>query len=217
MTEKQDIVIADDHPVVRHGLRLAIEADPMLRVVAEAPEGETALTSIQKLRPQIAVLDIDMPKKSGFEVARSVRTLQIPVRIVFLTIHSEEDLFHAGMDLGARGYILKESAMLEIVNGLRAIASGQYYVSPALTGYLLNRSRRSQALEEDQPSLTKLTPAERRVLQLIADGKSSKEIGSELFIHFRTVENHRYAICQKLGLSGPNALLRFALQHKSDL
>lgn len=217
MTEKQDILIADDHPVVRHGLRLAIEADPMLRVVAEAPEGETALAMIQKLRPHIAVLDIDMPKKDGLEVARAVKSLRIPLHIAFLTIHRDEDLFHAAMDVGARAYILKDSAMQEIVNGLRAITSGEYYVSPSLTAYLLNRRRRTLALEETQPGLVNLTPGERRVLQLIADGKSSKEIGSELYIHVRTVESHRYAICQKLGLSGPNALLRYALQHKAEL
>jgi DNA-binding NarL/FixJ family response regulator len=202
---------------VRQGLRLAIEADPMLKVVAEAAEGETALARIEELRPEIAVLDIDMPKKDGFAVARAVQALRIPPRIVFLTIHSEEDLFHTAMDLGASGYILKESAMLEIVNGLRTVASGQYYVSPPLTGYLLNRRRRAQALEEQRPSLADLSSAERRVLELIAEGKSSKQIGAELFIHFRTVENHRYAICQKLGLRGPNALLKFALEHKPEL
>ena len=107
----------------------AIEVDAALRIVAEAPEGETALTHIRDLRPHIAVLDIDMPKKDGFEVARAVQALHIPVQIVFLTIHGEEDLFHTAMDLRASAYILKEGAMLEIVNGLRAVASGQYCVS----------------------------------------------------------------------------------------
>lgn len=217
MSEAHQVLIADDHPVVRQGLRSAIEADPTLKVIAEAPEGETALARIQELRPEIAVLDIDMPKKDGFEVARALQALHIPVRIVFLTIHSEQDLFNAAMELGANGYILKESAMLEIVSGLRAVASGQYYVSPSLTGYLLNRRRRAEALEEQRPSLAGLSGAERRVLELIAAGKSSKQIGAELFVHFRTVENHRYAICQKLGLRGPNALLIFALEHKAEL
>jgi DNA-binding NarL/FixJ family response regulator len=217
VTAPQTIVLADDHPIVRQGLRTAIEADPALKVVAEASDGETALNFIQQMRPGIAVLDIDMPKKDGFELARALSRLKIEVQIVFLTMHSDEDLFRAAMDLGARGYILKDSALVEIVTGLRAIVSGQYYVSPALTGYLLNRRNRGAVIKNDEPGLTALTAAESHVLHLIAEGKSSKEIGAELCIHFRTVENHRHAICQKLGLQGSNSLLRFALQHRAKI
>lgn len=189
----------------------------MLKVVAEATEGEAALSQIQEFLPQIAVLDIDMPKMDGFAVARELQKRKIPVQIVFLTIHSGEDLFHAAMDLGAKGYILKESALVEIVNGLRVVAMGQYYVSPSLTSHLVHRRTNTQSFAKDQPNLSNLTQAERRILCMIADGKSSKEIAGELFIHFRTVENHRTAICQKLGLRGPNTLLKFALQHRTEI
>jgi DNA-binding NarL/FixJ family response regulator len=211
------ILIADDHPVVRRGLRQVIDADSSFRVVAEADDGEMALAQLEALQPQIAVLDIDMPKLDGLAVAREIGRRRLPVDIMFLTIHADEDCFNAAMDLGSKGYILKESAVSEIIQGLRAITSGQYYVSSALTAHLLSRRTRTESLARQHPGLNDLTPAERRVLRAIAEGKSSKQIGSELFIHFRTVENHRTNICQKLGLHGHNSLFKFALQHKSEL
>jgi DNA-binding NarL/FixJ family response regulator len=121
------------------------------------------------------------------------------------------------MDSGANGYLLKDAASTEIVRALRAVADGQDYVTPSLAAYLIRRSRQAQALGERQPGLNELTPMERRILSLVARQRSSKEIAEELFIHYRTVENHRTHICQKLGLCGHNALFKFALQHKSQL
>ena len=211
------IVIADDHPIVRAGLKQAIESDPSLRVVAEAADGEAALERIRECRPAVAVIDIDMPKLDGLGVARALQKERLPVRLVFLTIHGEEDLFHAAMDLQARAYLLKESALTEIAQGLRAVAAGQYYVSAPLTGYLVQHHTRAKRLAETTPGVDPLTATEQRVLHLIAGGQSSKEIGATLGISYRTVENHRTNICQKLGLAGPHALLRFALQRKSEL
>jgi DNA-binding NarL/FixJ family response regulator len=217
MTDEILILIADDHPVVRQGLRLVIEGDPRLKVVAEADDGEAALAQIEQLRPAIAVLDLDMPKLDGLAVAREIQKRGLPVEVVFLTIHGEEDLFHAAMDLGALGYILKESALTEIVGGLRAVAAGQHYVTPSLMAYLLRGRSRAQALAHSQPGLNDLTPVEQRVLHLIASYKTSKEIAADLFISYRTVENHRTNICQKLGLHGHDALLKFALEHRAEL
>jgi DNA-binding NarL/FixJ family response regulator len=211
------VIIADDHPVVRRGLRQTIEADPKLKVVAEAEDGVAALTQILELKPRIAVLDLDMPRLDGLGVAREIRRKQLPVEIVFLTIHGEEDLFHAAMDLGSKGYLLKDSALTEIVKALRAVGSGQYYVTPSLTAHFLNRQRRQEALAQRVSGIDDLTSTERRILRMVADGKSSKSIAEELFIHYRTVENHRTNICQKLGLQGHNALFKFALQHKTEL
>ena len=132
--------------------------------------------------------------------------------MVFLTIHNEEAIFHAAMDLGIRGYILKDSALVEIVEAIRTIAAGQFYVSPPLLAYLIHRRDRSQALLENEPGLKGLTASERRILHMIAENKSSKEIGAELFIHYRTVENHRVNICQSLASREPIACygLRFS-------
>lgn len=211
------VLIADDHPVLRRGLLQVIESDPRLKVVAEAGDGEMALAQIEELKPHIAVLDVDMPRLSGLAVAQEIGKRKLPIEIVFLTIHGEEDLFHAAMDTGARGYLLKESALTEIVKALRAVADGQHYVTPSLTACLIRRNRQFQALGERQPGLNDLTLTERRVLSLIASLKSSKEIATELFIHYRTVENHRTNICQKLGIHGHNALFKFAVRHKSEL
>ena len=217
MSSEIRIVIADDHPVLRRGLQQAIESDSRLKVIAEAADGETALAQIEELKPHIAVLDVDMPRISGLGVAREIEKRKLPIAIVFLTIHGEEDLLHTAMDCGAKGYLLKDSALTEIVKALRAVADGHHYVTPSLTGYLVRRSLEAHALAEQQPGLKDLTPTERRILSLIASQRSSKEIAAELFIHYRTVENHRTNICQKLGLHGHNALFKFALQHRSEL
>ena len=158
-----------------------------------------------------------MPKLDGFGVARELQKLKLPVEIIFLTIHSAEDLFNEAMDLGAKGYLLKESAISEIVDSIKAVAAGKHYLSPSISSYLIRRSTRASDLVKNKPSLDNLTQTERRILQLIAGDKSSKEIAEELFINYRTVENHRNNICQKLDIHGHNALLKFALQNKSQL
>jgi DNA-binding NarL/FixJ family response regulator len=215
MADDIRILLADDHPVVRKGLRMAIAEDTGLTVVAEAADGEAALALIQELLPQIAVLDIDMPKLDGFGVAREIAARQLPVATIFLTMHTGEDPFRAAMDLGAKGYILKDSAMLEIVTGIRTVAAGRPYLSSTLSARLLQRQVAADVRENTL--WNGLTAMERRIVQLIAADKSSKEIGAELSIHYRTIENHRTNICRKLGLEGANALLRFALQNRHHL
>ncbi|HSY70629.1 MAG TPA: response regulator transcription factor [Alloacidobacterium sp.] len=217
MSDEIRILIADDHPLMRKGLRLSIEEDPGLKVVAEASDGEMALAFVESLRPNIALLDIEMPKLDGLGVAREIAKRGLETKIIFLTFHTNEDLFRSAMDLGSAGYILKDSATEEVVAGVRAVAAGRPYLSSAITAGLLQR-REVSGTKSDQSLASKLTPTERRVMQLIATGKTSKEIGSELSIHYRTVENHRTNITRKLGLEGEgaNALLRFALQNKAS-
>jgi DNA-binding NarL/FixJ family response regulator len=211
------LVIADDHPIVRKGLRQIIEEEPDLRVLAEAGDGESCLVLIQKLHPDIAVLDLDMPKLDGFAVAREIRGLLLAVEIIFLTIHSEVDLLHRAMALGGKGYIVKESALVDIVNGIRSVAVGRPFVSPSMTAALLERRTQAQAWERAMPALGDLTRAERRILGMIAAGLPTKAIAAELHVDPRTVETHRASICHKLRLSGANSLLRFALEHKPEL
>jgi len=211
------VLIADDHPVVRKGLRMAIEEDSGLSVVAEAPDGEAALVHIDELRPDVAVLDIDMPRLDGLGVAREIARRGLRAEMIFLTMHVQEDLLQAALDLGARGYILKDSALLEIAAAVRTVAAGQPYLNSTLAARLLQRQPLRDVVATHSAPGDRLTPTERRIVQLIATDKSSKEIGAELSIHYRTVENHRTNICRKLGLEGANALLRFALQNKQNV
>ncbi len=217
MSREISIIIADDHPIVRKGLREIIEADSRLKVLAEADDGEEAVALIEKLKPEIAVLDIDMPRLDGFGAVRELQKRRLPVKIVFLTIHRKEDIFHAAMDLGVSGYILKDSAIFEIVGGIKAVAAGEYFVTASLTSFLIGRRHRAQNFQRNEPNLARLTPTERRILQLIADYKSNKEIAAELFVHYRTIETHRTNICQKLELQGHKALLKFAVENKFEL
>src|SRR5215831_4111210 len=217
MSDEIRVIIADDHPIVRKGLCQVMEEESDLAVVAEAGDGETGLKLIGQLHPDVAVLDLDMPKLDGFAVAGEVRKRNLPVKIIFLTIHNEVDLLHRAMSLGAGGYVVKESALFDIVNAVRSVVAGRSFVSPSMTAALMERRRSSQAFEEATPALKELTPSERRILTMIAAGKPTNAIASELHIHPRTVETHRASICQKLGLSGANSLLRFALENRAQL
>ena len=217
MTQEIRLVIADDHPIARKGLRQIIEEEADLRVVAEATDGEAGLMLIEQLQPHVAVLDLDMPKLDGFAVAREIRRRNLAVKLLFLTFHSEVDLLHRAMDLGAMGYILKESALIEIVNGIRSVAAGRPFVSPSMTAHLIEHRARAQALDRNTPALVNLTASERRILAMVAQGKPTKVIAAELYVDPRTVETHRASIYHKLHLSDTNSLPRFALEHKSEL
>jgi DNA-binding NarL/FixJ family response regulator len=211
------VLIADDHPIFRKGLREVIEADDALRVVGEAGDGAQALRLVEEERPEVAVLDIDMPRMSGFEVVKELRRKNLPVEVIFLSMHKDEAMFNEALGLGVRGYVLKDSAATDIIAGIRAVSGGQHFISPALSTYLINRNERAAAFAQEKPGIRGLTPSERRVLRLIAENKTSRQIAAELFISYRTVENHRSNICQKLGLQGSHSLIKFALEHKPEL
>jgi len=217
MSKEIRIVIADDHPVFRRGLCMVIASDPVLKVVGEAENGDEAVARISELRPDVALLDIDMPGQNGFDVARQLQSLRIQPAIIFLTMHEDEALFNSAFDLGAQGYLLKDSAVSDIVAGIKTVVSGRNFISPSLSTFLVSRARRATTLVEHKPSILDLTPTERRVLKLIAENNLTSDIADKLGISLRTVENHRAHICQKLELHGSNALLKFALTHKSEL
>ena len=217
MDREVRVLIADDHPIFRQGLRRIIETEPQLKVVCEAADGEQALQWLQGAGADVAVLDLTMPVKDGFAVARAVREQRLQVPLVLLTMHQDEPYLNAALDLGVRGYVVKDSATTEIVNCIQAVIAGQEYVSPTLSSFLIRRSRNAAALAEQKPALTQLTPTERRVLKLIAEGQTSREIAAQLNIGVRTVEHHRNNIALKLELRGSHALLKFAVQHQSEL
>lgn len=215
MKSEITVVIADDHPIFRRGLRQIIETDLGIKVLAEADDGEAALAALQDHQPQVAVIDVDMPNRDGFGVMEAIRARRLPVAVIFLTMHKDERIFNKALDAGVTGYVLKDSAITEIAAAIKAVAAGQNYVSPAMSTSLLKRAAR--AATPLPPGVDDLTPTERRVLKLIGEYKTSKDIATELFISIRTVEHHRANISTKLELKGSHALLKFALDHHDRL
>ncbi|PLX29173.1 MAG: DNA-binding response regulator [Ignavibacteria bacterium] len=217
MSDLITIVIADDHPVFRHGLRDIIEAETSMHIVAEAGDGEAALQQIRQQQPTIAVLDLDMPKISGLDVAKLVFKEDLPTSVIILTIYDDEDLFDRAMDLGAMGYLIKETAVDDIVRGISTVAEGGYYVSPRLSQHVMKKNPAFNTGVQERLGLLKLTPSERRILKLIAQDVTSSQVAEKLAISVKTVEQHRTNISRKLDLSGHYSLQRFALQHKEHI
>lgn len=217
MTAAISVLIADDHPIFRAGLRQVIEASPGVRVVAEAGDGNDALASIESTAPALAILDIDMPGLDGLEVARALRDRKSPTRVILLTMHKDAWFLEAALDAGVQGYVLKDSASAEIAGAMRSVHAGQAYISPQLSSVLINRRQRANALAGDVPAIETLTPTEMKVLKLVAEIKTTKEIAEALGISPRTVEHHRTSIAAKLDLRGPHALTRFAVAHQASL
>lgn len=194
-----------------------IAADPRFEVVAEAHDGASGLQEVHNSKPEVLVLDISLPGINGLEVARRLQANRSPVKVIILTMHGEEDVFNTAINLDVKGYVLKENAVAEILNCLKSVAAGDYYLTPSMSACLLKRRRRTQALESLQPCFNELTTAERRVLQRVGDNRTSKEIANEFCVSPRTVETHRGNICNKLGLSGSHRLLQFAIEHRAEL
>lgn len=215
MSEPITVVVADDHPLFRRGLADVLESDPSFRIVGEAGDGEAAVALVRRHRPRIAVLDINMPGLSGLDAAGIVMGDQPDTGVVLLTMHRDPGIFRRAMDMGVTGYVLKDSAAIEIVACLHTVATGRAYISPALSTELLER--RADLTSPAFAAMDTLTPAERPVLRLIAAGLTTAEIAAELGNSEKTIENHRSHICRKLGLHGPQSLLRFALEHKAKL
>jgi len=211
------VLVADDHPIFRKGLVEVIASEPDLHVVCEAGDGAAALENIRRLQPKIAVLDLEMPKLDGLQVARMVRDSGQPTQIIFLTMHAEDEAVNDALEADVSGYVLKDSAVTEVVASIRSVAAGRSYLSPGISSQLIGRRHRAEFLARAQPGLASLTPTERRIMQLLAEHKTSKEIASTLRLSHRTVENHRNNICSKLSLRGMHALVKYAVEHRALL
>lgn len=217
MSQSISILIADDHPLFRVGLRNIIETVEEYRIVKELDDGENALQFIEKEKPMLAILDVNMPRKNGLHVAADVQKNSFQTKLIFLTMHSEEDIFNRAMDIGVLGYVLKENATADILHCIASVANGDSYISPTLMKHLWNRKKTMDEKLNEPAGISSLTETERKVLKLISEEKSTKVIAAELFVSYKTIENHRANICQKLNVHGTNALFRYALENKSLL
>ncbi|WP_337867146.1 response regulator transcription factor [Ignavibacterium sp.] len=211
------IIVADDHPLMRSGVKSVLQSDKQINIIAEAQDGQEALNLIIKHTPNVALIDVEMPKMNGLEIARRILELKLKTKIIFLTMYKDEDMFNAAMDTGAFGYVLKENAAEDILEGVKTVASGDYYISPLISSYLVKRLNAKKELELRQPSINDLTKSERVILKLIAEGKTSQQIADELHISYKTVENHRNNISKKLNLSGTHSLVKFAIKNKEKI
>lgn len=217
------LLVADDSYFMREAMRNLIAKEPSIELAAEAKSGEDALDLIECHRPDVVLLDISMGHPdAGFEVARKLRQRKLPVKVIFWSgqDYSEvllRDFVHRALELGAAGFIVKSGSSDEIVDAIKVVAAGQRHFSSRLTPYLLNLHVGAATIEAQYPNLNELTALDYRILLLLADAKTSKEIATELDISPRTVENHLNDIRDKLNLKGHHHLMKFAIEHKTEL
>jgi len=207
------VFLADDHAVVRDGLRFLLEAQPDIRVVGDAANGRDAVRQVAQLCPDVVVMDIAMPELSGIEAARRIREVCPSTQVVILSVHSTAEHIFQALQAGARGYLLKESAGVEVINAVRAVRAGRRYLSQKISDKVIDDYVHQREAAAARSPLARLSPREREILQLVVEGKSSAEIAAILFLSPKTVETYRSRLMQKLGISDLPGLVKFAIQH----
>jgi two-component system, NarL family, response regulator NreC len=205
------ILIADDHKILREGLKSLLEKQPGFAVVAEAEDGISAIDAVKKHKPDIAILDIGMPDLNGIEVTRKIRSETAETRVIALSMHSDRRFVMGVLEAGAKGYLLKDSAFVELVTAVTAVAKGKTYLSPSIAETVVKSSLEKSDREEQGSSIL-LSGREREVLQLVAEGKSTKEIAFKLFVSTKTVETHRKQIMDKLNIRTVAGLTKYAIR-----
>jgi DNA-binding NarL/FixJ family response regulator len=206
------VLLADDHKLIRAGLRLVVDQRPDLSVVGEADDGRQAVELAKSLKPDVVVMDIGMPNLNGIEAARQIREIRPDAAVVMLSMHSDEGYVLRALAAGARAYLLKDSATTDLVQAIHAVAEGKSFFSPAVSKVLLQDYMRKLQRTGAEDSYDLLSPREREVLQLVAEGKSNKEIAGLLNLSVYTVETHRAKIMQKLNLKGVPELILYAVR-----
>lgn len=203
------IILADDHALFRSGVRRILEEVPGVEVIGEAADGLELLTLLKEATPNLVILDISMPNLRGLEAIREIKASHREVQVLMLTMHKDEEYLSYALGAGAAGFLLKQDADPELLKALATIRRGQTYLSPAISEVVPDLLRRQ---ERDGATRELLTHREREILKLLADGKSSKEIGDLLFISLRTVQNHRANIMRKLKAKRTADLIKYAVQ-----
>ena len=219
-TEKKDIrekirfVLVDDHALIRHGIRRLLQDEPGFEVVAEAGDALEAVRIVSEHDPDVVLMDIGMPGLSAFEAARRIQRDRPLTKLVFLTMHDDEEYAMQGLQAGAAGYVLKDIPAEKLVSALREIHSGGKYVSPEVLSRLVENVRTRPAKARTVARSTALTPREREVIKMIAEGNSVKEIANLLGLSVKTVEAHKFNLMRKLGIHNKAQLVTYAIQKK---
>ncbi len=207
------VFLADDHAIIRDGLRFLLNAQSDITVVGDAANGREAVRRVTRLQPNIAILDITMPELNGVEAAHQIRQLCPTVQVIMLSMHGNIEYVVRALQAGAYGYLLKESAGMEVVNAVRVVHTGHRYLSQKISDTLIDDYARQSHDIEDKSPLASLSPREREVMQLVVEGKSNPKIADLLSISPKTVETYRSRLMQKLNISDLPSLVKFAVQH----
>jgi DNA-binding NarL/FixJ family response regulator len=211
MANQKTTLIVDDHPLFREGVKTLVEHTPHFKVVGEAGNGEEALALAKALKPDLVLMDLSLPDQSGIEVTRQIRTFLPDTRVVIVSMHSKVDLVTKAFQAGATGYVVKESATEKLVECMKAVSNGEYFLDTSLSQKVVSNLVKSSARASDLDSrYQSLTRREQEVLRLVVEGLSAKEIGERLFISPKTVENHRTNIMNKLDIHSTMQLVRYA-------
>ena len=214
MADKKKILLVDDHPLFRAGLKSLLADNPAFQIIGEAGDGEEAVRLTKTLKPDLLVLDISLPDKSGIEITRELKDLFPEILIMIVSMHSKIDFITESFRAGALGYVIKESAAERLVQGLETVARGEYFLDSSLSHKVVEKILglpTKEALITDD-KYASLTPREEQVLRLLAEGHSAREVGEKLFISPKTVENHRANIMDKLDLHSTLELIRYAVR-----
>ena len=211
--QKQTILVADDHTILREGLCALLSNAPDLEVIGEAANGQDAIEKVRQLRPQIVVLDLSMPIINGTEAIRVIKQRHPETKIIALTVHKSEEYVWATLDAGADGYILKDDTSSDLLTAIRSIRKGGVHLSPSICDQVINGFLNRPARGQSMPSWDQLTLREREVLKLIAEGNKNRRIAACLSVSVKTVEKHRANLIKKLDLHGISELTIYALNN----
>ncbi len=207
------VFLVDDHATVREGLRFLLEAQADIKVIGVAANGREAVGRVTQLCPEVVVMDIAMPELNGIEATKQIKSACPGSQVVILSMHSSNEQIFRALQAGARGYLLKETAGLEVATAVRAVHAGQRYLSAEVSEKLVDAYVQQRALDEAKSPLTRLSSREREILQRVVEGQSSAEIAQVLSLSCRSVETYRYRLMQKLGINNLPDLVKFAINH----
>ncbi|HVT88942.1 MAG TPA: response regulator transcription factor [Tepidisphaeraceae bacterium] len=207
------VMLVEDHTLVRSGIRTLLESSREVEVIGEASDGREAVEMARRIKPDVVLMDVAMSELNGIEATRQIASMQPEIRILILSMHADEQYIFEALKAGAQGYVLKSAAVKELMNGIREVAAGRTFVSPSLSLVVMDDYVRRAKGKHVFSEVSRLTAREREVLQLIAEGKSSSEVGEVLYISTRTVETHRHHIMEKLSIHSIAGLTKFAIRN----